>query len=228
MARMAQAQKIQRENEEQALSFFREALAVLPDARRGQGLRYPLQTVVVTALMAMVCGCDDAEAMQSWGEANAQWLDSMLEMPHGPPTQDVFLAVFAALDPETFSAVFRAWTELLSLRLQAGGKHIAIDGKTSRRSFDTASGKRAVHTVSAWMSEAGLAHVGPALERSELRGAGRQAAHCAVDGQDLHRNGLLHRQRCGGYCFLHRSEDPPTLVDRKFPALGPRHGLPGG
>ncbi len=40
MARMTQAQKIERENEEQALSFFREALAALPDARRGQGLRY--------------------------------------------------------------------------------------------------------------------------------------------------------------------------------------------
>ncbi len=117
MARMTQAQKIERDNQEQALSFFRETLAALPDARRRQGLRYPLQTVVVTALMAMVCGCDDAEA---------------------------------------FSAVFRAWAELLSLRLQSGGKHIAVDGKTSRRSFDTASGKRAVHTVSAWMSEAGL------------------------------------------------------------------------
>ena len=156
MARMTQAQKIERENEEQALSFFREALAALPDARRRQGLRYPLQTVVVTALMAMVCGCDDAEAMQTWGEANADWLCSMLDMPHGPPTQDVYLAVFAALDPEAFSAVFRAWAELLSLRLQASGKHIAVDGKTSRRSFDTASGKRAVHTVSAWRSEAGL------------------------------------------------------------------------
>lgn len=156
MARMTQAQKIERENQAQALSFFREALAALPDARRSQGLRYPLQTVVVTALMAMVCGCDDAEAMQSWGEANADWLCSMLDMPHGPPTQDVYLAVFAALDPEAFSAVFRHWAELLSLRLKAGGKHIAVDGKTSRRSFDTASGKRAVHTVSAWMSEAGL------------------------------------------------------------------------
>jgi hypothetical protein len=114
MARMTQAQKIERENQEQALSFFREALTALPDARRRQGLRYPLQTVVVTALMAMVCGCDDAEAMQSWGEANADWLCSMLDMPHGPPTQDVYLAVFAALSPEAFSAVFRAWAELLA------------------------------------------------------------------------------------------------------------------
>jgi predicted transposase YbfD/YdcC len=156
MARLTQAQKIERENEAQALTFFREALATLPDSRRPQGLRYPLQTVVVIALMAMVCGCDDAQAMQAWGEIHADWLEGMLDMPHGPPTQDVFLSVFAALHPEAFSAVFRAWAELLSLRLRANGRHVAVDGKTSRRSFDTARGKGAVHTVSAWVSEAGL------------------------------------------------------------------------
>jgi len=156
MARVTQAQKIARENEEQALRFFEQALGALPEPRRRQGIRYPLRTVVVTALMAMVCGCDDAEAMQAWGEAHAEWLAGFLDMPHGPPTQDVYLAVFGALDPEAFGAVFRAWAEVLVLRLKAQDKHIAIDGKTSRRSFDTASGKSAVHTVSAWMSEAGL------------------------------------------------------------------------
>lgn len=157
MSRLNQAQQIQQEQEEQAVVFFERTLAPLQDQRRAQGKRYPLRTVVVTALMAMVCGCDDAEAMQLWGEANSAWLASFLEMPHGPPTQDVFLAVFGALDPEAFSAVFRAWAALVVLRLQIqGSKHIAVDGKTSRRSFDTASGKSAIHTVSAWMSEAGL------------------------------------------------------------------------
>ena len=156
MAWMTQAQRIAQENEAQALQFFQSVLATMPDPRRPQGVRYPLQTVVVIALMAMVCGCDDAEAMQAWGEANEEWLKTFLEMPHGAPTQDVILAVFGALHPETFSAVFRAWAELLALRLKAMGTQIAIDGKTSRRSFDTQSGKSAVHTVSAWMSEAGL------------------------------------------------------------------------
>ena len=156
MARMTQAQQIAQEAEAQALEFFRSALATMPDPRRPQGVRYPLETVVVIALMAMVCGCDDAEAMQAWGEANADWLQGFLEMPHGPPSQDVFLAVFGALHPERFSAVFRAWAELLTLRLKALGKHVAVDGKTSRRSFDTSSGKVAVHTVSAFMSEVGL------------------------------------------------------------------------
>ena len=68
----------------------------------------------------------------------------------------MFLAVFAALDPEAFSGVFRSWVALMTARLQTQGSHIAVDGKTSRRSFDTASGTPAIHTVSAWMSDAGL------------------------------------------------------------------------
>jgi predicted transposase YbfD/YdcC len=156
MARITEAQRIQQDNEEAALVFFREALSALPDPRRRQGVRYPLASVVVIALMAMVCGCDDAEAMQVWAEANLQWLDTILELPHGPPTQDVFLAVFGALDPQAFGSVFLSWMELLRMRLNVRGKHIAIDGKTSRRSFDTAQGRLAIHTVSAWLSDEGL------------------------------------------------------------------------
>lgn len=158
MARMTKAQKLTQQMEEEALRFFKTMLEELPEPRRAQGIRYPLHTVVVTALMAMVCGADDAEAMQAWSELNEDWISEFLEMPHGSPTQDVYLAVFGALNPEAFQAVFRAWAEVLALRLRASGegKHLAIDGKTSRRSFDTSSGKKAIHTVSAWLSEAGL------------------------------------------------------------------------
>lgn len=157
MARVTQAQRIEQGNEQTALEFFEKTLAALPEPRRRQGIRYPLRTVVVTALMAMVCGCDDAEAMELWGKANADWLEGLLPLPHGTPTQDVFLSVFAALHPEAFSAVLRAWADLLALRLQAGrGRHIAVDGKTSRRSYDRQKGQSALHTVSAYLSEAGL------------------------------------------------------------------------
>jgi predicted transposase YbfD/YdcC len=156
MARATEAQRIEQANEEAALVFFREALSSLPDPRRAQGIRYSLVSVVVIALMAMVCGSDDAEAMEVWGEANAQWLGGILDLPHGTPTQDVFLSVFAALNPTAFRSVFLSWLELLRLGLRVAGKHIAVDGKTSRRSFDTATGKLAIHTVSAWLSDEGL------------------------------------------------------------------------
>src|ERR1700738_3314854 len=154
MGRVTEAQRIEQQNESTALAWFQRALSLLPDPRRRQGVRYPLSSVVTIALMAMICGSDDAEAMELWGQANRDWLDGMLPLPHGTPTQDVFLAVFGALDPEAFGAVFRAWVDLLHIR--TAGKHIAIDGKTSRRSFAPAAGRPAIHTVSAWLSDQGL------------------------------------------------------------------------
>lgn len=154
MARVSEAKQIEQDNEQAALASFQLALEALPDPRRRQGMRYPLQTVVVSALLGMICGADDAEALEYFGEANSDWLATFLSLPHGAPTQDVFLHVFAALDPAAFSAMFRAWADLITVRLRASGKHIAIDGKTSRRSFD---GERpAIHTVSAWLCGAGL------------------------------------------------------------------------
>ena len=156
MARITQEQKIEQENEQSALAFFRRALVAMPEPRRRQGIRYPLPAVVTIGLMALVCGCDDAEAMELWGDANAEWLAGLFKLPHGTPTQDVFLAVFGAIKPDAFSSVFQAWVDLLRVRVGVQGKHLAVDGKTSRRSLDKAKNRPAIHTVSAWLCEEGL------------------------------------------------------------------------
>jgi hypothetical protein len=85
MGRITQAQAIGRHNEEHALAFFESTLGALPDHRRAQGKPYPLRTVVVVALIVMVCGSHDAEVMKAWGDANAEWLATFLPMPHGTP-----------------------------------------------------------------------------------------------------------------------------------------------
>jgi hypothetical protein len=78
MARITQEKKIEQENTENAMAFFQRALSAMPEPRRRQVIRYPLPAVVTIALMAMVCGCDDAEAMELWGESNAEWLTGEL------------------------------------------------------------------------------------------------------------------------------------------------------
>lgn len=132
------------------------SLKLMKDRRRPQGRRYPLRSVVLTSLMAMVCGCDDAEAIDAWGEANEDWLETILELPHGAPSQDVVLNVFAALHAEEFQSVFRNWVTFLRARLgeSGGAGHIAIDGKTSRGS--RLGEQPGIHTVSAWLSDAQL------------------------------------------------------------------------
>jgi predicted transposase YbfD/YdcC len=159
MSRLTQAQIIEAENEEQALLFFKNTLSKLPDPRRRQGKRYPFESVIITALMASVCGADDAQAMQTWGEANQDWLSSLWELPYGTPTQDVFLAVLGSLNPQAFQEVFRDWAKLLSIRIKSSvqiERQLAVDGKTNRRSVDRTNGKSAIHTLNAWAVDSGV------------------------------------------------------------------------
>ena len=153
--KISEANLIHEINKSAAQVFFERVLRALPDPRRPQGLRYPLLTVVVTALMAMISGCDDAEAMEDWGRENEYWLKDLLEMPHGVPTQDVYLYVFGLLDPKEFGNVVMAWATMIVTHLK-GRRHVSIDGKTSRRSFDVGKDRVAIHTVSAWCRGAGI------------------------------------------------------------------------
>lgn len=220
MARQTEAQRIEQVNETAALDFFRQALRALPEPRRKQGIRYPLVSVVVVALMAMVCGADDAEGMEDWGDANAEWLDELLDLPHGTPTQDVFLAVFGAIDPGAFRDVFLAWIDLLRRQLSNEGKHIAVDGKTCRRSFDLASGRPPIHIVSAWLSDEGLVlgqlkvddksneitAVPKLLRLLDLRGA--TVTHDAMGCQTEIAKTIVERS---GHYLLAVKENQPTL-----------------
>ena len=76
-----------------------------------------------------------------------------MRLESGIPSHDTFSRVFARLDPaELINAVTR-WLEEVGRDI---GRHIAIDGKTLRGSFDTAAGRQPLHLVSAWATEARL------------------------------------------------------------------------
>ena len=66
----------------------------------------------------------------------------------GIPSHDRFNAILAAIKPAEFEKCLLSW--ITALHEITDGQVVAIDGKTLRRSFDTASGKSAIHMVSAW------------------------------------------------------------------------------
>src|SRR5690606_1752367 len=88
-------------------------------------------------------------------------------MPHGPPSQDVYLAVFAALEPSEFESVFRAWASWLRIAGE-GSEHIVIDGKTSRGSRNDKG--VALHSLNAWLvgSSIVLGHQGTDSKENEI------------------------------------------------------------
>ena len=77
-------------------------------------------------------------------------MQTFLALPNKIPSHDTFGRVFAALDPVAFAECFQHW--IASVARATAGRIVAIDGKTLRQSFDTASAKAAIHLVSAWAS----------------------------------------------------------------------------
>lgn len=121
--------------------------ATLTDPRRRPPV-YPLINIVTIAVCAVICGADDFVAIAKFGRSRRKWFTQMLDLKAGIPSHDRFNAIFAALDPAEFEQCLLNW--ITSLHEITGGQVIAIDGKTLRRSYDKASGKAAIHMVSAW------------------------------------------------------------------------------
>jgi predicted transposase YbfD/YdcC len=121
--------------------------AELTDPRRREVI-YPLVNVVVIAICAVICGADDFVAIAKFGRTKREWLARFLDLETGIPSHDRFNAIFAAIKPAEFEKCLLSW--ITALHEITDGQVIAIDGKTLRRSFDTANGKAAIHMVSAW------------------------------------------------------------------------------
>ncbi len=158
MARKTKQDVINENNIDCYLMEFQTCLREATDPRRAQGKRYSLESIILTALLASICGAEDAQAFETWGETRRDLLETFLDLPHGTPTQDVFLRFFASFDPAQFSAIYSKWIEILLelLPLKSNDNHIAIDGKTSRRSGNNYKKGQLVHTVSAWSTMRGM------------------------------------------------------------------------
>ena len=112
---------------------------------------HDLLDIIVIAICAVICGADGWVGVERFGNAKLAWLKTFLELSHGIPSHDTFGRVFARLAPEALQHSFLTWMQ--AVQEVTEGQVIAIDGKRLRRSFDTWSGKAAIHMVSAWASE---------------------------------------------------------------------------
>lgn len=126
---------------------FEEYFADVTDPRRREGT-YPLMNILFIAVCAVVCGADDFVAIAEFGRSKRKFLEKFLDLSAGIPSHDRFNAIFREIKPAEFEKCLLNW--IVALHEVTDGQVVAIDGKTLRRSFDTASGKAAIHMVSAW------------------------------------------------------------------------------
>ena len=121
---------------------------------RADNARHYLGSILVLAMLAVMCGLDDYPGIVEYALDEHEWLKTFVPLPHGIPSVSTFRRVFAALKPSVLLGVMQRWSGELSGLLK--GKQIAIDGKTLRRSFEHAWDKSGLHLVTAWCVQENL------------------------------------------------------------------------
>jgi len=129
---------------------FLKHFASIDDPRQEAKVTYPLDEVFLLVLCAVISGADGWTSIALYGEKKIDLLRRFLPFKDGTPSHDQLGILFARLDIEAFQRCFAEW--IASLHDVLDGV-VAIDGKTLRRSFDAASGKAAIHMISAWSCE---------------------------------------------------------------------------
>ena len=133
----------------QAAARIPQPFCDMPDPRRNNH-RHSLNSIVTIALFAIICGAEDWAAVALYGRSKHDWLNTFLDLPHGIPSHDTFNDLFNRLHPDAFEACFQAW--MASMVQLTGGKLVAIDGKSLRRSFKLGADKSGMsHMVSAFV-----------------------------------------------------------------------------
>ena len=122
----------------------------LKDPRRVERCDHLLVDILVIALLAVICGANDCEALAAFGQARETWLRTFLTLPNGIPSHDTFNRVLTLLKPSEFQRGFRQWMN--SVVALVGGEVVAIDGKVLRRSHARSRAQQAINLVSAWAS----------------------------------------------------------------------------
>jgi predicted transposase YbfD/YdcC len=125
------------------LSFFKN----MPDRRQAGKVVYPLDEILLLCLLAVLAGAETFTDIARFGEKKIELLRRFRPYENGTPSHDHLGDIFATLDASAFRRCFVGWVAAL---IKTPAEVIAIDGKTSRRSYQKKGAKEPIHMVSAF------------------------------------------------------------------------------
>ena len=135
------------------LALLLEHFSRLDDERESWRVMYPLSEVLLLLTCATIASCDDFDEIAAWGRHHLEFLRRFAPFHFGIPCERWLRTLVNRVDPILFGRCFEDWIKALW-----PGRHdlIAIDGKTARRTHDKAKGLKALHTLSAYATNARL------------------------------------------------------------------------
>jgi predicted transposase YbfD/YdcC len=132
---------------------FLEHFSALEDHRIPGMTTYPLDEVLLSILVGLLCRVEDFDDIEMLCTAQLDWLQQFLPFHSGIAPAQTQRRVLQGLAPRQLEEAFASWVR--SLQVEVRGV-VALDGKTLRGTKADADGKGALHIVSAYAHEAGL------------------------------------------------------------------------
>jgi len=124
----------------------------IPDHRVDRRKLHSVEEILLLTFCGMIAGCDSWNDLELFGKTKLSYLRKYLAYKNGVPSDDTLRRFFRGLKPEEFEKSFMEWVR--SFQLDIVDKVVAIDGKTTRRSFDGEN--KPMHLISAFVSELGI------------------------------------------------------------------------
>ena len=142
---------------------------------------YPLDEVLLLALLATLAGAETVTDIARFGEKKLALLRRFRPFTDGTPPHDRIGDIYATLDAEQFQRCFVAWVASVT-GIPAGV--IAIDGKTVRRSGRRKDKTAPIHMVSAFAARQRhvLGQVKVAEKSNEIIAIPKLLAMLAIEG----------------------------------------------
>jgi len=160
---------------------FLQYFSDLPDRRQRGKVVYPLDEVLLLCLLAVLAGAETFVDIALFGHKKLELLRRFRPFRDGTPSHDHLGDIFATLDAEQFQRCFVAWVAALT---GASAEVIAIDGRTSRRSYQKKGAKAPIHMVSAFAARQRLVlgQVKVAEKSNEIVAIPKLLAMMAIEG----------------------------------------------
>jgi hypothetical protein len=188
--------------------LFVTLLAEIEDPRRAEGKLYRLPHVVLFVVLAIVAGANSYRTIHSFIDVHFARLRDAFGVPwRKAPAYTTIRGILRQLDPASVEAAFRLHAAALNnVAKVAGRRHVAIDGKALRRSFDNFHDRRAAHMLSAFASDADLvlAHLDCDDKSNEIPAVQTLLGELGLTGAVVTVDAM--------HCQKKRSSKPPPAV----------------
>jgi DDE_Tnp_1-associated len=89
-----------------SLSAFMKSI---PDPRRGQGQRYPLESILWIIFLGTSCGYVGYRSIAKFGKSNGAYFESIFGLKHGLPSHVTIRQVLSDIDKEALKKSFQTW-----------------------------------------------------------------------------------------------------------------------